>query len=122
MAHSGTKNRVEGLDPAPPLHVRRYGDSLAMRPAGHSGQRKFATMRTLSDVLAEAVGGFRAPGVNTVIRRTGAGDEEVSVGVQPKQLFEIGSITKTMTALLVLQHVQQAQIDLDDPISAYLPA
>jgi CubicO group peptidase (beta-lactamase class C family) len=92
-----------------------------MRPAGHGGQRKVATMRTLSDVLAEAVGGFRAPGVNTVIRRSGAGDEEVSVGVQPKQLFEIGSITKTMTALLVLQHVQRAQIDLDDPISTYLP-
>jgi CubicO group peptidase (beta-lactamase class C family) len=87
----------------------------------HHCRRKFATMQTLSEVLAEAVGGFRAPGVDAVIRITGAEEEEVSVGVQPGQLFEIGSIAKTMTALLVLQHVQQMEIALDDPITAYLP-
>jgi len=78
-------------------------------------------MQTLSEVLVEAVGGVRAPGVDAVIRSAGADEKEVCVGVRPGQLFEIGSITKTMTAMLVLQHVQQAEIDLDDPITSYLP-
>ena len=73
-------------------------------------------------MLADAVGGFRAPGADAVVRRSGAGDEEVvSVGVEPGGLFEVGSITKTMTALLVLQHVQRGQIDLDDPVTVHLP-
>ena len=38
------------------------------------------------------------------------------------QLFEVGSVTKTMTALLVLQHVERGQIQLDDPAVDYLPA
>jgi CubicO group peptidase (beta-lactamase class C family) len=78
-------------------------------------------MRTLGDVLADAVGGFRAPGAVAAVDRHGAGGEEASVGADPHQLFEIGSITKTMTALLVLQHVERGQIALDDPISAHLP-
>ncbi len=72
-------------------------------------------------MLAHAVGGFRAPGADAVVRRSGAGDEEVSVGVEPGGLFEVGSITKTMTAVLVLQHVQRGQIDLDDPVTVHLP-
>lgn len=72
-------------------------------------------------MLAEAAGGFRAPGVVAVVRRTGVGDEVVTVGAESDQLFEIGSITKTMTALLVLQHVQLGHVDLDDPITTHLP-
>jgi CubicO group peptidase (beta-lactamase class C family) len=78
-------------------------------------------MRSLGDVVADSVGGFRAPGAVAVVTRPDAGTEEASVGVEPDQLCEIGSITKTMTALLVLQHVQHGQIDLDDPITAFLP-
>jgi hypothetical protein len=59
-------------------------------------------MRSLSDVLADAVGGFRAPGTVVVLKKHGEDGEEASDGVDPRQLFEIGSITKTMTALLVL--------------------
>ena len=78
-------------------------------------------MQTLREALIEAAGGLRAPGVDMVIGGLGGDKQEASVGVQPGQLFEIGSITKTMTALLVLQHVQHGEIDLDDPITAYLP-
>ena len=66
-------------------------------------------MRTLSDVLADAVGGFRAPGAVAVLKKHGEDGEEASTGADPRQLFEIGSITKTMTALLVLQHVERGQ-------------
>ncbi len=37
-------------------------------------------------------------------------------------LFEIGSITKTMTAYLVAEHIAEGRWTLDDPIAAHLPA
>ncbi len=33
----------------------------------------------------------------------------------------IGSLTKTMTATILLQLVQDARVSLDDPISKYIP-
>jgi CubicO group peptidase (beta-lactamase class C family) len=37
-------------------------------------------------------------------------------------LFEIGSITKTFTALALAQEIQQGKLSLDDPIQGLLPA
>lgn len=36
-------------------------------------------------------------------------------------MFELGSITKTFTALLLAEMVVRGEIDYDDPITAYLP-
>jgi len=41
--------------------------------------------------------------------------------VQPETMFEIGSIGKTFTALLMLQEVEAGRLDLDRPVSEYLP-
>lgn len=77
--------------------------------------------------LAEALqSGQLAPG-------TGAG---VSIGVvehgvrrifsygtaKPDSIFEIGSITKTFTGLILSQLVEQGKVHLDDPVRALLPA
>lgn len=35
--------------------------------------------------------------------------------------FEIGSITKTMTALLLAEQIEAGTLDLDDPLEAHLP-
>ena len=37
-------------------------------------------------------------------------------------LFEIGSCTKTFTALLLQEMVRRGEVKLDDPVSKYLPA
>src|SRR3954470_7682896 len=37
-------------------------------------------------------------------------------------LFEIGSITKTFTVLLLQDMVARGQMKLDDPVAKYLPA
>ena len=37
-------------------------------------------------------------------------------------LFEIGSITKTFTALLLQDMVERGEMKLDDPVAKYLPA
>jgi CubicO group peptidase (beta-lactamase class C family) len=47
----------------------------------------------------------------------------LSTGVEatPDSLFQIGSISKTFTATLVLQLVEQGRIGLDDPVRKHLP-
>ncbi|GEP98053.1 serine hydrolase domain-containing protein [Chitinophaga cymbidii] len=40
---------------------------------------------------------------------------------KPSTLFEIGSITKTFTSLLLAEQVLEGKMSLDDPINRYLP-
>jgi D-alanyl-D-alanine-carboxypeptidase/D-alanyl-D-alanine-endopeptidase len=42
--------------------------------------------------------------------------------VGPDTVFEIGSVTKTFTSLLLADMVVKGEVKLDDPISKYLPA
>ena len=43
------------------------------------------------------------------------------LAVTPETLFQIGSITKTMVATVVLRLVEQGRLDLDRPVRAILP-
>lgn len=45
-----------------------------------------------------------------------------AAGADPDTLFEIGSITKVLTATLVLQHVAARAVGLDDPVVGHLPS
>lgn len=51
----------------------------------------------------------------------GVRSTEDDAPVTPDTLFRIGSTTKPLTALAVLRMVEQGTLDLDAPISAYLP-
>lgn len=53
----------------------------------------------------------------------GAGSLDNGTGqpVDGNTVFEIGSITKTFTALLLEDCVARGEMDLDDPVSKYLP-
>jgi CubicO group peptidase (beta-lactamase class C family) len=48
-------------------------------------------------------------------------DNGTDQGVNGDTVFEIGSITKTFTGLLLQDMVQRGQMRLDDPVSQYLP-
>jgi CubicO group peptidase (beta-lactamase class C family) len=78
-------------------------------------------MPTLRSVIQDCVGGYRAPGAVVAVQLGTSGIDIDAVDADADQLFEIGSITKTMTTLLVLQHVERGQLNLDDPIARYLP-
>jgi len=64
-------------------------------------------------VLDDAGARFYARGA----RNAGGGD-----AVDADTVFEIGSITKVFTALLLQDMVDHGEVKLDDPISRYLPA
>jgi CubicO group peptidase (beta-lactamase class C family) len=50
----------------------------------------------------------------------GLADREQATPVVPETLFEIGSVSKTMTTLLVLREVEAGRLDLDQPLASVL--
>jgi CubicO group peptidase (beta-lactamase class C family) len=76
---------------------------------------------TLDEVVAGAVGGHRAPGAVVVVSAPTGVSVAAAGGAEPEALHEIGSVTKVMTAVLVLQHVARGDIGLDDPVAEHVP-
>ena len=73
---------------------------------------------------------LKIPGLSAVILEDGAtlwtqgfgyADVERRVPATPDTLYHIASLTKTFTAILVLQLVEQGKLDLDTPVSRYVP-
>ncbi len=58
-----------------------------------------------------------------VVLRKGYGlaDLELGVPIEPDMVVRLGSITKQFTAAAVLMLAEEGKIDLDAPVSAYLP-
>jgi CubicO group peptidase (beta-lactamase class C family) len=83
----------------------------------------------LSDRLATCAARCRIPGAAVaVVHRgqlheaaTGVLNVATQVAATPDSLFQVGSITKTFTATLVLQLVEQGRIALSDPVRKHLP-
>ncbi len=77
-------------------------------------------METLDEVVAGAVGGHRAPGTVVAVGRGGGQVEIGAANADPEALYQVGSVTKVMTATLVLQHVERGDVALDDPVAEHL--
>lgn len=77
------------------------------------------------DALASLQGAGRLPSVSAAVARAGepvwSGCVAVSDGVTSGSSYRIGSITKTMTAVLVLQLRDDGLLGLDDPIGSVVP-
>ena len=84
---------------------------------------------TLADVVQKAAAKLPAGGIVAAeidhgsVRFVSAGDFAPRAGVPPeKVIFEIGSMTKVFTGLLLAATVNEGKARLDDPIAKYLPA
>jgi CubicO group peptidase (beta-lactamase class C family) len=53
---------------------------------------------------------------------TGVVNRDTGVAATPDTVFQIGSVTKVWTAVLVMQLVDEGLVDLDRPVREYLPA
>jgi len=82
------------------------------------------------DQLLEAIAGKPLPGVAVGIVRDGrveaikvAGMADVAAGtaITPSTIFRLGSVTKSFTALAILQLQEQNRLSLTDPLSKYVP-
>jgi CubicO group peptidase (beta-lactamase class C family) len=85
---------------------------------------------TLDHLLATAQAEQRMPSVSACVFRDGEivwqrviGVADVASGREatPDDVYRIGSITKTFTAVLVMQLVAAGRIELDAPMRTYLP-
>ena len=58
-----------------------------------------------------------------VVLRKGYGMAPLELGVpiQPEQVFEIGSITKQLTAAAILMLQERGKLSVDDEVTKYLP-
>jgi D-alanyl-D-alanine carboxypeptidase len=88
---------------------------------------------TLEDDLQDLLDSFRDPGSPAVVLTVWTPDGMFSAAsgrvaldtadpATPDSRFRIGSVSKTYTAVAVLDLVEQGLIALDDPIGLYLPA
>lgn len=64
--------------------------------------------------------GFADPTGRHVVA-SGVGDVRTSQALQPSTPVQIGSITKPMTATLLLTFVEEGRLGLEDPVAAHLP-
>jgi CubicO group peptidase (beta-lactamase class C family) len=69
---------------------------------------------------------LKIPGLSIIViqdgevlwaRGFGYADVEQRIPATPDTLYHIASLTKTFTAILVLQRVEQGKLDLDEPVS-----
>lgn len=128
-------------DPAPPMRIRRVVPPalslllLALTVSTAAGQTPTGQDRDAlltrfsaqlaSDVESDGVGGIAAGVVvhGDLIWAKGFGwaDREAGIPMEPSAVSRTGSISKTVTALLLARLVDQGVVGLDDPVVEHLP-
>jgi len=86
--------------------------------------------QSLDHLLGSAQADQRMPSVSACVFRDGVvvwqrvigmADVASARAARPDDVYRIGSITKTFTAVLVMQLVAEGRIELEAPLRAYLP-
>ncbi len=114
---------------ARPARARRTAEPSVRKRAGPA--KAGAALRALLDAsVRKAMAGAGVPGVAVGMRVDGrevtAGHGVTSVEdplpIHERTLFQIGSVSKTFTATLIMALVERGRLTLDDPVGRYLPA
>ena len=85
---------------------------------------------TLGTLVRDAMERYHVPGVAIGMLRAGAVEVEAfgvtsvehPLPVDGDTLFQIASVTKTMTATVIMRLVERGALDLDAPVRRYIPA
>lgn len=89
-----------------------------------------ATVAQIETLVADAMGATGAPGFQVCVVKDGAvvysqafglADVETGKEATTRSLQIQGSVTKPLTALAVMRLAEQGQVDLDAPLTDYLP-
>jgi len=87
------------------------------------------TADSLADVLAAAAEEHHVPGAaagvivgdEVITAAHGVTNAELTAPVTPATLFQVGSVSKTVTSAAVMLLVQDGRVALEDPIARHLP-
>jgi CubicO group peptidase (beta-lactamase class C family)/tetratricopeptide (TPR) repeat protein len=91
----------------------RYAEAL-------SAFENFVSEQMVFDRVPGLTAGFIKDDV-TWVKGFGLADMENSTPAGPESSYRLASITKTITAIAILQLVEEGRIDLDNEIQAYVP-
>ncbi len=103
---------------------------LGSPPASPLPPPDAATSKALADALAKARWRYGIPGVSASIAfadgtmwngHAGVSDVAKKTGVKTETAFAFGSVTKTLTAALILRLAEDGLLGLDDPVIRWLP-
>jgi CubicO group peptidase (beta-lactamase class C family) len=98
---------VAGQTPAQRAAIERFGEQLK------------------TDVAADNVGAITAGvmlnGKLVWAKGFGFADRERKIAAGPETIYRIGSISKSFTAVALMQAVQRGEMSLDEPLHNYLP-
>jgi len=110
------------------LNSSRLIVSAQTRPA--QGDRFQAAYQRLDEYIARHMAEVGAPGMTLALAdrkgllrasEYGFADVKAGIKVSPQTLFEIGSISKSFVAIVVLQLAEEGKLDLNKPVTSYLP-
>src|SRR3954452_9001649 len=93
--------------------------TLAVGPT-HNAAAGPTSATAATTYVADQHRGLHVPTIATVAV-SGQQTSVRSVGAEPEQPFVIGSVTKSFTALAVMQLVQSGKVRLNQPAVTYLP-
>lgn len=101
------------------------GSKLRSAPVSSSPGLDRQALRQSLDVIHEAGMYGTYSGVRDGHARwngaSGVADVPTGRPVSPRMLHRVGSITKAFTSVAILQQVERGRIDLDAPVTRYLP-
>ena len=112
------------------LSLNSYPLIVSVQARQGQGNRFEAAYQRLDEYIARHMAEMGAPGMtlalgdrNGLLRSSQYGFADVKAGikVQPQTLFEIGSISKSFVAMVVLQLAEEGKLDLHKPVTNYLP-
>ena len=90
-----------------------------------------ATIHQIGRIVTARMLGAKIPGLTVAVgvrtRRAwaqgfGTADLENSVAATPETVYRIGSISKPITAVAVMQLAERSKLDLDAPVQKYVPS
>lgn len=92
-------------------------------PAERPAEPSTAVDRRIDEAVAAGFSGvvLVRSGSSTTLRSSGLADRANGVPNGPAIAYDVGSITKDLTAAAVFRLQEQGLVDLDDPLSAYFP-
>jgi len=96
----------------------------------HVGQQDIDIQVDITGIVESARQAWTIPGISVAVVRSGSACAPVHAGyvdlagripVSDTSLFQIGSISKSFTGALFAQLADTQQVDLDEPVTTYLP-
>ena len=111
-----------GAQSLPRGDVTPPSTSTSTLPAGATARLNAALLEAWAELPGGAMATVIVPGRGRWVGTVGYANDERQRAMSPDRQSNIGSVTKTFTAMLVLQEVAAGRLDLDDRLDRWYPS